>query len=185
VSFVEPRVSGAVLLDQHRVMEEIAGKDVVKAAMAKLDPEQRSEYESLLPVSWCSVTTANAVVTAVARECGRNASALQAEVVRVGVERTLKSIWRIILRFTWDDALISRTPMIYSKTYDRGELKAKMAYPGRAEVDLVGWPTVPQLDIEGLATGIETVLRVAGRRDVKVNWERRPGGVFYVATWRV
>lgn len=184
MAFVEPRISGAVLLDQHRVMEAIVGKGVVADAMKRLAEEQRREYQSLIPVSWCSITTANAVIVAVAAEAGRTPSALQAAIVRTGVERTLRSLWRILLRFTSDDALIARTPLLYSKTYDRGELRGRMAYPGRAEIDLLGWPGVPQLDVEGLATGIETVLRVAGRKEVKVNWDRREDGVFFVATWR-
>jgi hypothetical protein len=165
-------------------MEEIVGKGVVADGMKRLTEAQRQEYQALIPVSWCSISTANAVIEAVAAEAGRTPSALQAAIVRTGVERTLKSIWRILLRFTSDDALIARTPLLYSKTYDRGELRGKMAYAGRAEIELLGWPGVPQLDIEGLATGMETVLRVAGRKDVKVNWDRRQDGVFFVATWR-
>lgn len=180
-----PRISGAPLLDQLRVMQELAGAERMAAAIASLPPRNREEITQLMPVSWCSVESANAIVEAVAREIGRTPSAFQAEVVRIGVERTFNSVWRVILRFTTDDALVRRTPLIYSKTYDRGRFTADIVRPGRAELLLSEWIDPPKLDLEGLSTGIETVLRVAGRKDVKVNWERRPDGAFFAATWRV
>lgn len=179
-----PRVSGAVLLDQLGVMRELTGPDSMDAAIRSLPDPLRGEIDSLMPVSWCSVDAANALLEAAARESGRSPSSFQAEVVRVGVERTFKTLWRIILRFTSDEALVRRTPLIYSKTYDRGRLSARIARPGRAEIDLTGWATPPQLDLEGLACGIETVLRVAGRREARVVFERRTDGALFVATWR-
>ena len=181
--FVEPKVNAAVLLDQVKVMEELAGSATLSRAVESLADEHREEFRGLMPVSWCTVDTANALVESVAREAGRAPSSFQAEVVRTGVERTFKSLWRVILRFTSDEALVRRTPLIYSKTYDRGEMTSRVVRPGRAELELAGWPSPPQLDLEGLATGIETVLRVAGRRDARVSFERRPNGALFVASW--
>ncbi len=166
-------------------MKELAGAERMEAAIASLSSESRREYEALMPMSWMPVDTAHAVIEAVAREMGRPVSSLHAQVVRIGVERTFKSLWRVILRFTTDKALVSRTRLIYTKTYDRGSLSSDIVRPGRAELVLSDWVDAPKLDLEGLAIGVETVLKVAGRRNVKVNWERRPDGAFYVATWTV
>jgi len=177
------RVSGAVVRDQHKVMEETFGAAVVARAVEGLEPDTRREYEAVLPVSWCSVDTANAVIRAVARELGRTPSDLQRQVARLGVERTLSTVWRLLLRVTSDDALVRRTPVIYGKTYDRGEFTSRIVAPGRAELTLAGWPAMPELDMESLGVAVETVLELAGRRAVRVTWERRSSGAFYVATW--
>lgn len=64
------------------------------------------------------------------------------------------------------------------------QLEARIERPGRADLSLSGWPGVPRTELVGLATGIETVLRCAGRSEVKVDWDRRPDGAAFVATWQ-
>lgn len=183
----EPRVSGAVMLDQMRVMEELAGREAMDAAMATLPPEERAELEGILPVGWVGSTATNNLVLALAQQLGRDPDKLQEEIARTGVERTMTTLWRVILRFTSDAALVKRTPLLYSKTYDVGELVSRIDRPGRADVELMGWPVpdVPRMDLIGLAMGIETVLRCAGRKDVRMRWEPRPHGALFVATWKV
>ena len=171
------------MLDQLRVMEELAGKEAVGAACAGMPSPARQEIEQMLPVSWLDSDMMNDFMARVAREAGRDPESFAVDVVRRGVERTLNTLWRVILRFTSDAALVKRTPMLYSKTYDVGELTARIDRPGRADLELRGWPAVPRMDLIGLATGIETVLLCAGRKDVQVTWDRRPHGAAFVATW--
>ena len=181
----EPRVSGQVMLDQIRVMEEVAGREALDAARATLPPEAQAELESILPVSWIDSGITNDYVYALARQLGRDPEKLQVEIVRRGVERTLTTLWRILLKFTSDEALVKRTPLLYSKTYDVGELVSRIEMPGRVDAELRGWPVpeVPRLDLIGLAMGIETVLRCAGRKDARVRFEARPHGAIFVGTW--
>jgi len=56
--------------------------------------------------------------------------------------------------------------------------------PGRGEVELVDWPDAPEWVLRGAGIGIETVLRAAGRKDVRVAGKRTPQGVEYLATWK-
>lgn len=107
----DPRVSGAVLLDRLGVMRERTGPERMEAAIRSLPDPVRGEIEGM-PVSWCCVEAVNAVLEAAAPESGRSPSSFQAEVVRMGVERTFETLWRIILRFTSDEALVRRTPLI-------------------------------------------------------------------------
>jgi hypothetical protein len=88
------------------------------------------------------------------------------------------------LRVTTDSALISRTPIIYSKTYRRGELASKIVAPGRSELALRGWPGVSLIQVEGVRVGTETVLMLAGRREVKVSAVRHPQGADLKALWK-
>lgn len=171
------------MLDQIRVMESMAGPEAMRSALAALVPDERSQFEHILPVSWLEAKASNNYIAAVARELGRHPEDFQVDVVRLGVERTLNTLWRVILRFTSDAALVKRTPLLYSKTYDVGELTSRIDQPGRADLELRGWPDVPRMDLIGLATGIETVLRCAGRKQIQISWERRPWGAAFAATW--
>lgn len=152
--------------------------------MASLPPAWREQLTTLTPMTWVDTEVAESIIYAVAARVGRDALVLHREIVRIGVERTFRTLWRAILRFTSDRALVSRTPLIYSKTFDRGELTSRIQSPGRAELELTGWPEVSEMQLNGLATGIETVLVVAGRKLVKVTHERRPDGAFIVGSWQ-
>lgn len=172
------------MLDQIRVMEELAGAEAVRLARESLLPPHRETFSNVLPVSWLDSDACNEFMVRVAQQIGQDPERFAVDVVRRGVERTLNTLWRIILRFTSDAALVQRTPMLYSKTYDVGELTSRIDRPGRADIELRGWPGVPRMDLIGLATGIETVLRCSGRKDVRVDFERRHDGAAFVATWQ-
>lgn len=171
-------------MDQVAILRRQLGEDVVARAIASLSEAERVEFESLTPVGWIEVDFATAVYVAAAREAGRDVDAVHRDAVRAGVERTFRSVWRLILRMTTDHALVARTPLIYSKTHDLGKLTSRIAAPGRAELTLEGWPGADDFPLRGIAVGIETTLIVAGRKSVKVNFERRVDGAFFVASWR-
>ena len=182
---IEPKTSGALFIDQLDVLREVVGKDTVDGALRNLPPATRDELAQVLPMTWMRTQLAEDVFNAIADAAGRERFGLHAQIVRMGVERTLKTLWRLILRFTTDAALVQRTPLIYSKTFDRGELTSRIAAPGRSELTLEGWPDISEMQIRGLAMGIETVLKVAGRKDVRMTWDRTSEGAFFVASWRV
>jgi hypothetical protein len=178
-----PLVSGAVFVEQRKVLEDVAGVGAVASALASLPVDHRNELEQLRPVSWFSVDLQNEFIEAVARAAGRDPYELNHECTKVGVERTLRTLWRVLLRFTSDNALVSRCPIFYSKNYDAGSLSAEIGEPGCATIVLSGWRAPPRMDIEGIGTGIATVLECAGRRDVAMRWKRQPEGALYTATW--
>lgn len=160
------------------------GRDVVAQALATLPPQVRAEYDGLGPLSWCSVHTTSAVLMAVAAHVRQEPKALQAAVVRAGVARTVRSIWRVLLSLTSDEQLIKRAPLVYSKSYQLGRVESSLTAPGQATFAVRGWPGIPELDMEGLCVGLAAVLAAAGRRDVATRWERTPDGANLVATWR-
>lgn len=170
----ETRIFGAVLLEQRRVMRELAGEEVYAGVMAGLPDDVRREYERLSMLSWCRHSTATEVTMRIGRALGRRPEAWQAEIVRAGIERTFTGVWKVLLRLSSDDALIKRTALLYSKACDRGKLKAEQLAPGLVKLTLSEWPDIPELDLIALATGIETVLRVVGRKTVIVSWMREP-----------
>lgn len=178
-----PLVSGAVFFEQRRVMEEVAGKESVARALEKMSAERRETIEQLRPVSWFRIEVQNEFIEAVAREASRDPYDFNRECTKVGVERTLKNLWRLLLRFTSDHALVSRCPLFYSKNYDSGTLRAEIPEPGHASIVLQGWRAPPRMDVEGIGVGIQTVLELAGRRNVRMSWKRLPTGAEYDAYW--
>jgi hypothetical protein len=125
-----------------------------------------------------------ALKTAVARQARTDPMQLHRKVVELGIIRTL-SLWRVLVRQASDEFLIRKTHLVWTKTFDRGEVAAKIAEPGRAEIVVTGWNQIPDFDAEGVAAGIESILKVAGRKDVHVIWELQLGGARFIAIWRV
>jgi hypothetical protein len=168
----EPRIVGAVLLEQRRVMETLLGPAGFERGLSSLPGERRDEFENLTMLSWCRRTTVIAVSEAMAEAAGLPAETFVQQVVRESLERTFRGVWRVLLKFNSDEALVKRASLIYSKTCDRGWLKAALVSPGLARVKMGGWPQIDELDAVAFAAGIETILRLAGRSYVKVEWRR-------------
>ena len=178
------RVSGAIVLDERKVMEKLYGAHVVEKALASMPEAHRREIADALPVSWISLEASDAMIVALAKQLGRPLLEVHTEVVRKSVARTLHTLWRVLLHFTTDEALVRRTPLLYSKTCDLGELTSKIVAPGRAEIRLSGHPGATDLLLNGVLAGIGAVLEFAGRREVKITYDRTPAGALFVATWR-
>src|SRR5262245_61738790 len=105
----ETRIFGAVLLEQRKVLAELAGEELLESIVGGLPQDQREEYDGLTLLSWCRHTTATEVVVRVGAALGKKPDVFQAEVVRAGVERLFTGIWKVLLRLSSDDALIKRT----------------------------------------------------------------------------
>lgn len=165
-------------------MRELVGDQTVNAALARLSRDVRDEYESVTSIGWVRISTYESAFSAIASDLGRSVADLHTEVARISIERTMRTVWRVLLRLTTDNALISRTPVIFARSYNRGRLVAQIPVPGRAEVTLTDWSDAPDWPLRATRIGVETVLRLAGRRDVKVAADRQPDGALFVATWR-
>jgi len=178
-------VSGVNVLGQRAALEQLVGEEAFKAALDKLPASFRATYDTVTPLSWVPIPILETMLLTVAEHTGRDPQSLQAESVRMSVERTLRTVWRVLLRFTSDDALVSRTPVFYNKTFNRGALATKIVTPGCAEIVLTGWPEVPSLQLLALGVGIEGVLYAAGRRELRSSCERTADGARYTVSWRV
>lgn len=179
-----PKMSGALVLEHRRQLLERCGHARFERALARLPADMRREYDEISTVSWPRVEVAEAIVRAAGDVLGRDSASLHEEISRASVERTLTTLWRLLLRFTSDEALVARTPRIYARALNRGELQPRMVAPGRAEIRVVGWPDIPEFSLRGVRIGIESVLRLSHRHDVRVVTEATPDGPRFVATWR-
>jgi hypothetical protein len=181
---VVPSASGISVLDLRAALEEIVGKDVVAEALTMVPDQTRSEFVDITALSWVPLTTITQIVDTVAKVARKNPERLIDEAVRHAVERTFKTVWRVMLRFTTDAALIARTPVIYSLSRNIGKLTARMVSPGRAQVTLSDWPEVSPRHVRTLGISIVTVVTLAGRKDVGVTSSPSPDGAVFHLIWR-
>ena len=179
----EPRLRGVILLDQVAYIRKTHGSAVVDAALQTLTPRDRQTIEEALPISWLRVPTVTAFKTAIAGKLGEDPIQFNRRVVRASIGETITSFWRMLLKQLWDSAVVKRTPIIYSKAFDRGKLELKTLEEGRAEFVLTGWPDMPEFDCAGLASGAEALLEYAGRGKTTVRWRREPPVVIFEAKW--
>jgi hypothetical protein len=104
--------------------------------------------------------------------------------VRRAAERSLKTVWRVLLHFTSDEALISRSQTLYARSRSVGQVSARLIAPGHAELTLRGRPNGPSRTIRALAISTEVLLRMTGRKQVVTTADERPGGGIVIARWR-
>jgi hypothetical protein len=178
-----PSVSGALACGLRDVVLELVGKPQIEVALDRVSASHRRRYEGMLPVGWVPIETMEVVFSAIAAELGTTLSDLHTRVARVSIERTMRTLWRMLLRVTTDNALVSRTPTIFARSYNRGRLQAAIPTQGRAEIILVAWPNAPEWPLRATRIGVETVLRLAGRKSVRVTYDRTDDGAAYVATF--
>lgn len=176
-------MSGVIVGEHLQVLSERYGAAVVAAVRTQLGPDLNAELEAVLPVDWVRISTFEAFYAAMARRTGRDVADLHAQTGRVCVERAFKSVWRLLLRFTTDQALVARTPLLHSKAFNMGTLSSRLIAPGKAEIELTEWPNAPEFVRRGLKIGIGTVLELSGRRNAVIADERKRDGVLYRVTW--
>lgn len=173
-------------LDELEHMRRAYGEEVVERALSNLAPPDRDALAHVLPVSWVEVGPVMACKNAIAEQIGMDGREFQRAVVRAGVRRTVKGFWRLLVRQLWDDALAKRLPILYSRTFEFGELRVESLGEGSAQLRLLGWPDMHGYDALGLATGIETVCDLAGRLGTKVDYRREKDGaeMLFSVSWQ-
>ncbi len=182
---VVPSTIGTSVTDLLRSYEELVGAETVANGLATISPAAQGALEHINPLDWIPNTVVAEIVEAMGRAASMDCETLLDRAVRLAVRRTFRSVWRVLLRFTSDDALISRTPMIWSKSRNTGKLESRRVAPGHGVVLLTGWPEVTDRHARTLGVSLETVLTVAGRRDVRWTWERTRSGASFDIRWRL
>lgn len=180
----EPRIRGAIVLNNLVGFEDVVGRDVVVRAMASLPAALVEESRAIVPVSWVRAELVDALFSAIAHEAGRTPEDLFPLAIERGVHRTLHTVWRALMHLQTDAALVKRTPSLFARSYSRGRLEVHFTGRGTAEVDLFDWPDVSRFRLIAISSGIRAVLRVAGRKDVNVAIERTTEGAHFTATWQ-
>ena len=164
-------------------IEAAFGREIIDEARDALDDADRRIIDELMPISWLPVDTVERFKGHIARRLGRDPFEFNRHVVHESLGRTITSVWRVLARSLWDAAIVKRTPILYSKTFDRGSLTLVEMDNGRARLVLDGWPSAPDYDCVGLAAGIEAFLQYTGRGNTTVRWHRDGQQVVFEARW--
>lgn len=175
-------MSGAVMTTGRDVTRQIIGTLAYERALGAVPAHVAAEYRRVTPLTWVPLAIVEPVIHAMGEAAGRDPMDLQDEVARVTVERSLRSIWRVFLRLTSNEALLSRVPVIYSKSYNRGRLSTSFPRPDRAIVELTAWPNAPQHILRSTRVGLEATFQAAGRPSARVSLERTSTGALYIAS---
>jgi hypothetical protein len=177
----EPSVYGAVIAQTRAVLIERIGREAYDAALALLRPADADLYANANALDW-PIRVIEAVARAAGEVTGREWQALNDEVSRIGSRRAFGSVWRVFLRFTSDEALMTRGPTLFGKTYSHGRVQLEFSQRGTARVALE-WPQAPELVLRTLRVAIEELLGEGGRERVKVTVERSPRGATFHCAW--
>ncbi len=178
----EPAIYGAVIVVMRRVLIEYVGRDVYDRAIARLAPDVAEAYDRANALDWVPVRVVEAVARACAELTGEDWAALNDEVSRRGARNAYNTLWRIFMRFSSDEALMTRGPMIFGKTYNLGRVHTDFPGAGRALIQLE-WPDVPELVVRTMRVGAEELLLAGGREGVQIRIERSPGGATLHCRW--
>lgn len=179
-----PMLAGQSARDMLWALERVLGADVVQAGLARVPEAARRAYADASPLDWVPYETVVTVHQAIAHAGETTMEAMIDEAVPLAVRRSFKTVWRIFLRFTSDEALIKRTPLIYSRTRSRGTMEARMIAPGKGLAEVRGWRGIPPRDIRALAVGMEELLRLADREGVVVRGRATADGAAFDIRWR-
>lgn len=179
-----PSVSGMATRDLLRTLEELVGHEHYAHALAQLPTGLRHELDALTAVSWLPLTSLGVVLDEVAKVSGREVESMVDETVRRSIDRTFRTVWRVLLRVTSVEAMLKRTPVIYAKSRNIGALEARLVEPCHAELILSGWSDVSERQLRVLAVSIQRVVELSARHDVQISYARTPQGGCYKLRWR-
>lgn len=178
----EPSVYGAIIAQTRAVLIERIGREAYSEALATLPAADAERYDRANALDWVPIRVIEAIARAAGEVTGRDWQVLNDEVSRIGSRRAFGSVWRIFLRFTSDEALMTRGPTIFGKTYSHGRVHCEFSEHGTARI-VLDWPQAPELAVRTLRVAIEELLAAGGRTRVKVNVERTVRGATYQCLW--
>ena len=176
-------VAGSILRANRAALGALLGEERVREILAK-DGRHRF-WDEALAVEWVELSRVEDSFCAIAAAAGRDPLTLNEAVTRLGTEQSFRSVWRVLLRLTTDDALIARSNLLYGRAFNTGSLEYERIDAGKALLRVTQWNDPPAFHMRGLAAGIETMLKLAGRLDARVRYEPVGRAAFFRAQSRV
>lgn len=165
------------------LVEERHGRALLDRALAPLPQDVRDEYLNATPVSWVRASTDYTVHDAVAALVGQPAEPFHLELLREAMHRSFKTLWKVLLRMTTDNALIARTPSIYRRTRNTGEMVSRLVAPGQARLELRQYPGLTARDTAALGAGLEVVFHLTGRNNPHATSQLVVDGADFELRW--
>ena len=173
---VNPKVRGTIVREEVRSARKLTSEAALEEALARLAPEVARELRDVIAIGWCSLGSLRAFHEAMAAVLKEDPTVWHLRVVEHATQEMFSTTWRFVLRLTSSDALVRRASSMYARIFDTGKMEAFIVALGHSVAKLTGWPEPPAFHLDGVATGIVTVLRVAKIESVRTRWQRTPVG---------
>jgi hypothetical protein len=177
------RFTGALAQQHLTYARKRWGEEKVARALAAIERADRDEVSSATAVSWVRVEAFERFHVALARELGRRVEESHPEIVVEASRRTFSTLWRMLLRVGGARLVMTRAPVVYSKTYDTGAMETRDVGDDGGRFVLSGWPDVPEFVLRGLRAGMAAGLESVGRSGVVLTSTRTADGATFVARW--
>jgi hypothetical protein len=169
-------VRGTIVREEIRSARALASEATVEQALEQLPPEAADELRQILAVSWCSLASLRVFHETMAAVLKEDPTVWHLRVVEHATQEMFSTTWRFFLRLTSPDVLVRRASSMYARIFDTGKMQAFIVAPGHSVARLTGWPEPPAFHLDGVATGIVTILRVAKIDSVRIRWQRTADG---------
>lgn len=176
-------VSGSSM---HGFMEALAtlyGRPMIDAGLARLPLDERIQVEQAFAQMWVPVEILAHAVDAWAEVSGISDEELTRRGVRLSTRNAVSTLWRMLFRVTTDEALITRTPILYSRIRNVGQMTSHLRAEREARVVLTGWRRGTDRQLLSLAVAIESILECSGRPRVRSTWKRTSDGGVIDLSW--
>ena len=171
-----PKVRGTVVREELRAARALTSDESVEQVLDQMSAPVADELRNVLAVSWCSLTSVRVFHETMAAARKEDPTVWHLRVVEHTTQEMFNTTWRFFLRMTSPEALVRRASAVYARIFDTGKMEAFIVAPGQSLARLSGWPEPPAFHLDGVATGIVTVLRVAKIETVRARWTRTPDG---------
>jgi hypothetical protein len=179
----EPSIIGTSFIAFTEAVQKVHGPRVVSSAREQMSDEQRVEIDMTTAITWVRATTMTAWVKALADAAGTSTVDLVEECARIATRDSFTTVWRVFVRFTSPEALISRTPIIYSRTRNVGKLEVESVTSSTAKLVLTGYPGMVDSQLHSLAVSIRTILELSGRRSPTSRYSKTDDGGVFELRW--
>ena len=179
----EPQVSGALACGLREVVAEIGAPRDRSGARTRTDRRAR-DLQRRDSGRLGADSRHGDGVSGGRRRGGDERRDLHVRVARTSIERTFRRFMRMLLKSRPTRRWSRDRRSSLRRSYDCGRLEAKIPEPGRGVITLLDWPDAPDWPLRATRVGIESVLSIAGRRDVRVTCSRTSTGAIFSANWR-
>jgi len=176
-------VSGMSMMYFKGAVVELFGAGVLERGIAQLDPVMRAQMETTTAVAWVPADTLSRAAELWAAEAGVSPEELTARCVRESTRRSFGTVWRVLLYFTTDEALVARAPLLWSRTRNAGVLTVELRSPREARLLLSQWRTTLDRQLLSIAVGFEAILEITGRPHARCAYKRTPDGGSFHLRW--
>jgi len=178
-----PSLAGTSVVHFTNAVRTLYGDDVVRAGLDRLPDESRRTIAEATTVGWIPNVHFGLAIEAWAGAARVPIDELVRKAARLATKESFGTVFRVFLRLTSDEALIARTPMIFSKTRNVGALNVARFAPGSATLVLSKWPEVSDRQVTSIESSIETLLEMTGRSHPVVRGRREADGAVFELRW--